>query len=287
MSTLTSNEIGDDLFRSAKSKLLSLSNKNQERLDQLNILQKSKPQALNAISNGLETIPDQNLSGNEINNILNNLNSRRRNLNPDHSHIHHNSNNSNHFQKRHHHTSSSSSTTSTSSLSSSENIYNDENINPDITTNDNDDLAISSNSSSNKRKHYKSHPSLIINTKTFPSTSTGNNSSSINIIPPPTTTISTATSATNASIIASSNNNTNASMLLPSSLKVPNRLITPESSDSEFDISELDNLNTHLTLPPSFGKRNNSVSNDNINHRVARHTMEGVIIEEERDQQQL
>ncbi|CAJ0761850.1 10602_t:CDS:2 [Entrophospora sp. SA101] len=277
MSTLTSNEIGDDLFRSAKSKLLSLSNKNQERLDQLNILQKSKPQALNAISNGLETIPDQNLSAtftiipttviifkNDI--ITHHLHHQQHQLLP-----HSNNNNSNNNHE----------------LSSSENIYNDENINPDITTNDNDDLAISSNSSSNKRKHYKSHPSLIINTKTFPSTSTGNNSSSINIIPPPTTTISTATSATNASIIASSNNNTNASMLLPSSLKVPNRLITPESSDSEFDISELDNLNTHLTLPPSFGKRNNSVSNDNINHRVARHTMEGVIIEEERDQQQL
>src|SRR6185369_13263476 len=93
-------------------------------LDQLTILNKSKPQALNVISNGLESMPDQNLAENEINNILNNLKSRQRrnsNLKNQNYHqlninINNDNNNNNHFQKRHHHSSSSSSVTSSSSM---------------------------------------------------------------------------------------------------------------------------------------------------------------------------
>ncbi|CAG8453043.1 14153_t:CDS:2 [Funneliformis mosseae] len=71
-------------FQTTKNRIATiatLSSKNQEILDQMNKLQHSQSQTLNLLNSQLETIPHINGSGQHIDNLVNNLKSRQRRSN--------------------------------------------------------------------------------------------------------------------------------------------------------------------------------------------------------------
>ncbi|CAI2162525.1 20550_t:CDS:2 [Funneliformis geosporum] len=240
-----------DPFQTTKNRIATiatLSSKNQEILDQMNKLQHSQSQTLNLLNSQLETIPHINGSGQHIDNLVNNLKSRQRR--------------SNNLQQQQ--SISSVLRMSSDKLSNGDDameMEDDNELNESRTITANDSLSsrksaklaiVNRNVKELKKMDSPSNNGGELDWKYF---STENNSDSDG----------------NSSVLEGKDfENVNDNNLrrrsfkghptLTVNTKTTKSLITPESSDSEFDF-----LNSHMPLAPTLGGGRNPL-------RAARHS---------------
>ncbi|RIA92843.1 hypothetical protein C1645_44412 [Glomus cerebriforme] len=247
----TSSEHRGPLFQNTKNKIASLSSKNEEILDQINRLHHSHSQALTVINNQLETIPHTDGSEQHIDNLVNNLKSRQRRNNS--------------LQQ------------SISPLLRSDKLGNGKDLEDVMEVEDNYKMnetgTITADDSLSSRKSAKLAMAnrTVKELKKMENLTPNNNGGELDwkYFSAENNSDSEGNSSSMEDKDFDDNNSSSRRRMLkghPSltintkTTKPSQRLITPESSDSEFDIS-----NAHMPLAPTLGGSRNPL-------RVARHS---------------